>query len=237
MRNTVGLVGETGREARVELMECRVLQDLRVDFGYAVNAVAAQDGQVGHVDLSIPEDGNIAGHVFVARVAFADLFEPAPVDFIDDEVNARQELFEHGNRPFFHGFRQDRMVRIGYGTDRYLPRVFPVHTFFVHEDPHQFGDDQGRMGIVNVQGNVMIEIIHAFFDFLLIVADDRLQACGNHEVFLHEPQFAPFFCAVLRIEETGNELDAVLIAEGAVPVAHRKFPVHVFPRVFSPPQA
>ncbi len=31
-----------------------------MDFGDTVDAVAAEDGQMGHVDLSIPEDGDVA---------------------------------------------------------------------------------------------------------------------------------------------------------------------------------
>ena len=237
VRNAVGLVGETVRENRVELMERRILQDLRVDFRNAVDAVAAQYGQMSHVNLTVPKDGYAAGFVFVARIEAAHFLEPAVVDFFDDEINARQERLEHGDRPFFHGFRQNRVVRIGHGTARNIPCVFPGHAFLVEEDAHQFRHDQSRMGVVDVDGDVLVELVHAFLVFSLIVTYDALQACRNHEVFLHQAQAAAIFRAVFRIEEAGNELYVVLVAERPVAVAEGQLAVQVFPGVFGPPQA
>ena len=237
MGNAVGLVGETVREARIELVQRRILEDLRMDFGDTVDAVAAEDGQMGHVDLSIPEDGDVAGPRFIAGIEAADFFEPAVVDFFDDEVNARQQFLEHGDGPFFHGFRQNRVVRIGHGADGDVPGRIPGHAFFIHEDAHQFRNDQGRMGVVDVDGHIAVEFIDTFVVFLLIMADDALEAGRYEEVFLHQAQAAAVFIAVVRIEETGNLLDAVLIAEGPAPVAEGQFLVELFPRVFSAPQA
>ena len=237
MRNAVGLVREAVREARVELVQRRILEDLRMDFGDAVDAVAAEDGQMSHVDLAIPEDGDVAGSRFIARIEAADFFEPAVVDFFDDEVNARQQFLEHGDGPFFHSFRQDGVVRIGHGADGDVPGRIPRYAFFVHEDAHQFRDDQGRMGVVDVDGHIAVEFIDAFVIFLLIMADDALEAGRYEEVFLHQAQAAAVFIAVVRIEETGNLLDTVLVAEGPAPVADGQFLVELFPRIFRPPQA
>ena len=88
MGNAVGLIGEAVREARIELVQRRILEDLRMDFGDTVDAVAAEDGQMGHVDLAIPEDGDVAGPRFIAGIEAADFFEPAVVDFFDDEVDS-----------------------------------------------------------------------------------------------------------------------------------------------------
>ena len=176
MGNAISLVGETVREARIELVQRRILENLRMDFGDAVDAVAAEDSQMGHVDLAIPEDGDVAGPRFIARIEAADFFEPAVVNFFDDEVDARQQFLEHRDGPFFHGFRQDRVVRIGHGADGDIPSRIPGHAFFIHEDAHQFRDDQGRMGVVDVNGHIAVEFIDTFVIFFLIMADDTLEA-------------------------------------------------------------
>ena len=115
--DAVGLIGKTRRETRIELVQRRVFQYLGVYFCYAVDTVAAQNCQMGHMDLPVPENGHVTGLVFVAGEALADLSQPAPVQFLYNEVDPRQQGFEHGDGPAFHRFRQDGVVRIGHGTD------------------------------------------------------------------------------------------------------------------------
>ena len=84
MRNAVSLIGKALRETGVELMERRILQDLRVDFGDAVDAVTAEDRQVSHVNLTVPQNSYVTGLIFIARIAAADFLQPAVIDFFDN---------------------------------------------------------------------------------------------------------------------------------------------------------
>ena len=111
------------------------------------------------------------------------------------------------------------MIGVSDGPDGNIPGGLPREAFFIHEDAHQLGDDQSRMGIVDVDGNVLIETIETFSVFFLIMADNTLDAGRYEEVFLHQAQ-ARRLGAVIGIEETGNLLDAVFVAEGPVPVTH-----------------
>lgn len=89
------------------------------------------------------------------------------------------------------------------------------------------------MGVVDVDGHIAVEFIDTFVVFLLIMADDALEAGRYEEVFLHQAQAAAVFIAVVRIEETGNLLDAVLIAEGRAgrrwTVPDRAVPANILP--------
>ena len=69
---------------------------------------------------------------------------------------------------FFQGFRQDRMAGVGYGPDGDFPGRLPRQAFFIHEDTHQFRNDQCRMGIVDVDGYVLGEAIDCFSPYFCL---------------------------------------------------------------------
>ena len=84
MGNAVGLIGKTVRETGIELVQRRILQDLRMDFGDAVDAVTAEDREVRHVNLAVPQDGYVTGLIFITRIETADFSEPAVVNFFNN---------------------------------------------------------------------------------------------------------------------------------------------------------
>ena len=60
VRDAVGLVVELLGRQGIEVLEHDVLDDVRVDLGNAVDAVAADHRQVGHANLAVPQDGGLA---------------------------------------------------------------------------------------------------------------------------------------------------------------------------------
>ena len=81
-----------------------------MDFGNSVNAVTADDGQMGHMHFTGPQDSYGSFLTFISiRMLFTVLFHPTAVDFLYNKINPRQEILEHFNGPPFQSFWQDCM--------------------------------------------------------------------------------------------------------------------------------
>lgn len=105
-----------------------------------------------------------------------------PVDLVDDVQVTRQKVFKEVHRPAFQGFRQDGVVGVGTGTNHDVPGLeaqssgsasewkqtsahsvrvnlsdlLPAQLLQVHQDPHQLGDGQRRVGVVQLDGHLQV---------------------------------------------------------------------------------
>jgi len=80
-----------------------------MDRGHAIGAVRADDGEVGHADLSLGtflDEADALNASFVARKAGPDGVQQAPIDLEDDLQVARHHALEPGERQFLQRFRQ-----------------------------------------------------------------------------------------------------------------------------------
>ena len=53
------------------------------------------------------------------------------------------------------------MVGVGARATNQVPRVIPLHAFNVDEDPHQLRYGEGRMSIVQLNGDLENNVAHA----------------------------------------------------------------------------
>ena len=76
------------------------------------------------------------------------------------------------------------MIGVGAGRACNSPSLIPIKVVIVDKDAHKFGNAKSRVSVVNVDSNFFIEFadIHTCFN---VMANDRLNACGNKEVFLN----------------------------------------------------
>ena len=130
-----------------------------MEFRHAVYAVTAHHSQTGHVYLAVPEDGHFFRFIFFPGKTLAHQFQPPLVNFIYNQENPGQQFLEHGNRPALQCFRHNRMIGIGYRIRGNAPGILPVHPFLIHKDAHQFRNNKGRMGVIDVEGNIFIKIL------------------------------------------------------------------------------
>ena len=210
MRDAVRLVVEHARIVLVEFVQRRGLQDVRMDFRNAVDAVRTDDRQASHVDHAVLDDRELVDLLLVVRIAVAHVDEPAAVDLVDDHVDARQQRLEHVDWPLLECLRHDRVVRIGNRVLRDGPCFVPLEAFLIDEDAHELGDAECRMRIVDVDGDLLGEVVDVHADFL-VVAHDALDAGGDEEVLLDKAQTAAIVRAVIRIEVARDALDEVAI--------------------------
>ena len=81
----------------------------------------------------------------------AHLVEEAAVDLVDDLQVPRQRLAEQAQRPLLQRLGQQRVVGVAEGRDRDRPGLVPVEPPLVDQDPHQLGDADRRVGVVELR--------------------------------------------------------------------------------------
>ena len=133
MRYSVCNVGKAFRQNLVKIVEDALLDYFGMKGGNAVYAVRTDDAKICHAYLAVAYYAHIfkfiRGHVFVfafkARVYFAYYL-----------VNARQAYLKQVFAPLFQRLAHYRMVCIGDGVYRHVPRAFPRISVFVHQQTH-----------------------------------------------------------------------------------------------------
>ena len=168
-----------------------LLQDLRVQGGDAVDRVAADDGEVGHADPLLPPSS--MSDMRRSRSAspgkrLATSLRKRSVDLVDDLEVARQDPAEQVHRPPFQRLGHDRVVRVAECTHGRSPRPSQPTPLIIEQDPHQFGDRQRRVGVVELDRHLPREVLQLVL-MLLEPAEDVLEGGGDQEVFLPQPQF------------------------------------------------
>ena len=174
--------------------------------GHAVDGVGADDGEIGHADFArgvLLDEGHAHDPVVVAGIAGGDFAQEAAVDFVDDLEVAGQDALEEGDRPAFESLGHEGVVGVAEGAHDDAPGVVPLEVFLVEEDAHEFGDGEGGMGVVELDGDLVGEGV----DFVAVgleAADDVMEGAGDEEILLLEAEAAALLDVVVRIEDLGD---------------------------------
>jgi hypothetical protein len=118
-RDAVGLVAESLREHLGEIRHELGAQQVGVDLGDAVGAVAADDGEVSHAHLAARAllDETHALQLFgLLGETLAYFVEKTSIDLVDNGQMTRQQHLKEIDGPFLQSFGQQSMVRVGQGT-------------------------------------------------------------------------------------------------------------------------
>jgi hypothetical protein len=98
------------------------------------------------------------------------------------------------------------------------PGAVPVHLLFVDQQPHQFGDGDDGMGVIELDGDFLGELIPIPVPDAE-PADDVPEGAGDEEVLLFESQFAALGRRVVRVEHLAEVLGTNLALDGPLIVA------------------
>ena len=105
------------------------------------------------------------------------------------------------------------MAGVGEGAAGDGPGLVPADPVLVHEQPHELGYRQHRMGVVELDDDLVGERLP-----VAVAepepADDVPQRAGDQEILLLEPQLPAGFRAVARVEHLGEVLRAHLRLDG-----------------------
>ncbi len=219
--DAVGDVGELLREDLGEVVQGVVAQQPRVELGDAVDGTAADRGEVCHPEpaLGLLLDQRHPGDAgLVPGEALADAVEKASVDLVDDLEVAWQQSAERLHRPGLEGLREEGVTGVGEAAPRDLPGRLPAEPVDVDQQPHQLGDRDDRVGVVELDGHLVgqcrpVTVAQAE------AAQDVVQRAGDEEVLLLETQLAAGGGRVVGVEDLGDGLRVDLVGDRALKVA------------------
>ena len=181
--DAVGLVVELLGHHLIKIAQLLLFQDLRMELRHTVDRIAAYDGKMGHPHLAVVNNGHFADLFLIARIALLDLLHKPAVDLLHDLVDTRKQAGKQLDGPFLQRLGHDSMVGVSAGLRRDLPCLVPAQVFLIQEDPHQLGHSHRRVGVVHMEGCLLIEfadIVMLFFIFF----HSPLYAGGNKEILL-----------------------------------------------------
>src|SRR5271163_1078665 len=203
----VCLVAEPLRPQLEEVFEHTLFQQLRVQRRDTVDGVAADGRQVGHPDLLaavLADQRHPADTVLVIGEPGAHLVEEPAVDLIDDLEVAGQRLGEHLQRPGLQRLGQQGVVGIAERRDRDVPGLVPVQVALVDQQPHELGDRDRRMCVVELQGEPLGEFLDARVGEVVHDVQHVLQRAGHEEVLLEQAQPLACLRLVIGVQNFGD---------------------------------
>ena len=208
--HAVGDVLELLRTHGVGVMEHILLQNIRVEGGDTVDGVAGAYAQIGHPDLAVPDDGHF-GHLFlVAGEALLQLALVAGGDLLQDLPDPGQETLDQALGPALQRLGQDGVVGVGHRLGDDIPGVVPAVPLHIHQDTHQFGDDQSGMGVVDLEDVLLVEVAQGAI-LGAVLAHDGLDGSGDKEILLLQAQRLALVVVVIGIEHLGDDLSHGLL--------------------------
>ena len=201
--HAIGLVVEALGPDRVPLLEGVTLDDLGVQRGHAVDGVGGVAGDPGHVDHAAVDRGHVVDGALV-HAALGQIQAEATVDLVDDLQHAREQALEDGDLPGLQGLGQHGVVGVGEGLGDLGPGVVPAQAVLVHEDAHELGDGEHRVGVIELDGVVVGESAQVLTVVGHVVLDDLLQGGGAEEVLLAHAQELALVGGVIGVEDAGD---------------------------------
>ena len=103
------------------------------------------------------------------------------------------------------------MVGVGEHTVADVPGLVPLESFLIDEDSHQLGDGDGRMGIVQLDGNLVSELAEVIAVCALVAAENIAYGAGAEEVLLYKTEGLSCLGGIVRIQNVGDDLGTCLL--------------------------
>ena len=126
----------------------------------AVHRVASDGREMRHAHRTpgrFVDERHPRHPALVAGKAATHLVEEAPVDLEDDFEMAGKEAGEKLERPSFESLWEESVVRVCQRLLRDLPRGVPTDAMLVDEEPHQLGDRERGVRVVELYRVLRLE--------------------------------------------------------------------------------
>ena len=180
-----------------------------------VDRISAYDSQTSHMNLSVVDHCHLADFFLITRVLLSYLDQEAAVDLFYDLIDTRKKSGEQVNRPFLKCLCHNRMVRVCTGLCRNLPCLIPAKAFHIHKNSHQLRNSYGRVGIIQLEGNLLIQLRNIIVMFF-VFCNCSLYACRNKEILLFQTQLFSFIMVIVRIQNLYDGLCKVFLLNSFV---------------------
>ena len=189
----------------VELLEGGVLENAGVQLGYAVDVVRGDDRKVGHAHLPVGDHAHLGDAVPASWGGTPRLGAEALVDLLENGVDAGELEAEEILVPGLERLGHDGVVGVGDGTGDDIPGLLPGEEIIVHQNAHQLGNAERGMRVVDVNGDLLVQIVQTSVD-RHVVADDALHRGRHQEILLRQAQKLALGVVVGGIEHLGDDL-------------------------------
>ena len=197
-----------------------------MEFGHAIDGVAADDREVGHAHLFVTgallHDGHSGEPVGVPGMAGCHGVEEATIDLLDHEQVAGQNAVNESFGPFLEGFGEKGVVGEAHCGDGDFPCLFEWHALLVDEQAHQFGNGECGVGVVELHGNLGGEFVEGGM-VAQVAAQDIAQSAGHEEVLLEQAQLPACLDGVGGVQHLGDVLRDDLVLDSGDVVALVEF--------------
>ncbi len=177
--------------------------------GDTVDSVAADRGEIRHAHALaalLADQGHASHPRLVAREARMHFIQEPAIDLVDDLEVTRQKLAEHRQGPGLQSLRQQGVVGVAQRRHGDCPRVIPLELPLVYQEPHQLGDRDRRMRVVELQCPLFGERLNGAVGNVVVHVQHVLQRTGDEEVLLQQAQLLTDLWLVVRVEHLGYRL-------------------------------
>ena len=107
--------------------------------------------------------------------------------------------------PALQGLGQHGVVGVAHRVGDDVPGLVPAVALLVQQNAHQLGDDQGGVGVVDLDDVLPGEVAQGAV-LGLVLADDGLHGGGDEEILLLQPQGLALGVVVVGVEDLGDDL-------------------------------
>ena len=160
----------------------------RMDLRDAVDGVASEHRDVAHSHLGearLFEQADAREQRGVARPPLGHLLQQPAVELVDELEVPRQKPLDQRHRPPLQGLGGERVIGVAEGGSGDLPGVDPGDLLLVDEKAHQLDDGQGRVRIVELDGDRARQL-GVIGVIPLETSHDVAHGAGDQEVLLEQ---------------------------------------------------
>jgi len=173
----------------------------------SVDREAADDSEMRHAHHGIGprfDDRHASAVLGMLRPTAIDFDDEAVVDFTNNFHHSRQQLLHQAHRPALERLGQQGVIGIGHAATGDFPRGIPFEGVDVHQQAHQFGNRDARVGIVQLEAVLVGEALEIFAMAINPLAQHVLKAGRSEKVLLAQSQFLTVFAGIVGIQHHGD---------------------------------
>ena len=219
--DAIGHILEGLRLVQVVIVEDAVLDDLAVQLGHAIDAVGGVGADVGHAHLIVADQCHVVDLALIAGESLFQLSTGAAIHLHHDLVDAGQGHLEDVHVPLFQSFGHDSVVGVGEDLLADAECLVPAKAALIQQDAHHLGDSQGGVGIVQLDGDLVGQILQRCVAGQ-VVLHDIADGSGRQEVLLTQAQDLALDVVVVGVQHLGDQLCIGVLAHCSVVVAQRE---------------
>ena len=173
-------------------------------------------GNMG-LDLTALDNGHLGNSVAVLG-SVEQILAVAAVDLADDGVDSREDLLNEALIPLLERLSHNGVVGVSEGVGNDVPSLLPAVAALVEEYSHQLRDSEGRVSIVDVDSNLLVEVLQCAV-YVHVAHYDIADGSGAHEVLLAQTERLALEVVIVRVKNLGNSVSDVVSAHSLGVVA------------------